>query len=381
VVKKSAEMSLVPVVVAKNTNNVVAKNNLNSNSSYQDLYIGLMSGTSIDGVDGVIYDFATKTLVQDIFIPYSDEIKNTLLKITTTTTLKELANLELNLTDVYLQTIKQLLTTSQIAAKQIKAIGLHGQTVYHQGGVYTKQLGLGAKIAYESGILTINDFRSADIFAGGQGAPLTPKYHQYLLQGDGMVVNLGGIANITKIKSDKITGFDIGPANTLINNYALKHFGVDFDRDGLKARSGFIIQNLLTQMLDDEYFKLKAPKSTGVEYFNLEWLDSFLSGNEKPQDVLRTLTELSAITIANELSSGKAYFCGGGVFNKFLMERIAVLAPKSEILTTDELGVHPNFVEAVAFAYFAKLHIENKPANVPSVTGAKQEMILGTKFR
>jgi anhydro-N-acetylmuramic acid kinase len=374
-------MSLVPVVVAKNTNNVVAKNNLNSNSSYQDLYIGLMSGTSIDGVDGVIYDFATKTLVQDIFIPYSDEIKNTLLKITTTTTLKELANLELNLTDVYLQTIKQLLTTSQIAAKQIKAIGLHGQTVYHQGGVYTKQLGLGAKIAYESGILTINDFRSADIFAGGQGAPLTPKYHQYLLQGDGMVVNLGGIANITKIKSDKTTGFDIGPANTLINNYALKHFGVDFDRDGLKARSGFIIQNLLTQMLDDEYFKLKAPKSTGVEYFNLEWLDSFLSGNEKPQDVLRTLTELSAITIANELSSGKAYFCGGGVFNKFLMERIAVLAPKSEILTTDELGVHPNFVEAVAFAYFAKLHIENKPANVPSATGAKQEMILGTKFR
>jgi anhydro-N-acetylmuramic acid kinase len=372
-------MSLVPVVVAKNTNNVVAKNNLNSNSSYQDLYIGLMSGTSIDGVDGVIYDFASQTLVQDIYIPYDDKIKNSLLNISQTT-IENLVKTELKLTDIYLKTITKLLQISGVKKQQIKAIGLHGQTIYHQGGVYSKQLGIGAKIAYKTQITTINDFRVGDILAGGQGAPLTPKYHQYLLQGDGVVVNLGGIANITKIKNNKIIGFDIGPANTLINNYALKHFGVDFDRDGLKARSGFIIQNLLTQMLDDEYFKLKAPKSTGVEYFNLEWLDSFLSGNEKPQDVLRTLTELSAITIANELSSGKAYFCGGGVFNKFLMERIAVLAPKSEILTTDELGVHPNFVEAVAFAYFAKLHIENKPANVPSATGANQEVILGVSY-
>jgi anhydro-N-acetylmuramic acid kinase len=370
-------MNHVRVVVVKNINSVVEKN--------KQYYIGLMSGTSLDGVDCVIYDFTTSTLIASSFTPYSKELRHNIQALCGNTTLKDIATIDIALAELYADCVNTILHTNNTDASQIIAIGNHGQTIYHAPQQYSWQLGNNTLLATLTGITVIGDFRTADIFAGGQGAPLTPKYHEYLLTRlnlvKGIVVNLGGIANITSIDEGGIIGFDSGPANTLIDNYMLKTKGLEFDRDGLFARSGFILEDILEQMLADEYFSQALPKSTGVEYFNLAWLDNFLGGYERPQDVVRTLTELTALSITNAINTTHTiYVCGGGALNTFLMERIEVLSG-CEVLTTNELGMHPNFIEAVAFAYFAKLHIENKTANVPSVTGANKETILGTKFR
>ena len=363
-------MTLVIVVAVKNINNVMEKGNY---------FVGLMSGTSLDGVDCVVYDFIKNKLIASSFTPYKDELKQKIKALAITPSLANIANLDIELCDIYSNCVLNLLTKYKISKTDIIAIGSHGQTIFHSPKLYSWQLGSGSMIAKKTKICTISDFRTADILAGGQGAPLTPKYHQYILNGDGTIVNLGGIANITIINNGKVIGFDTGPANTLIDNYMLKIKGVSFDKDGLFARSGVIINDLLAKMLRDDYFKLQAPKSTGVEYFNLKWLDEFLQGDENSQDIICTLTEFTAKTISKCLTNGKVYFCGGGVLNHFLMERLQCLNPDCKILTTNDLGVHPNFVEAVAFGYLAKLHIEKKSANLLSVGGAIKKVILGIK--
>ncbi len=329
------------------------------------LYIGLMSGTSLDGT----------------YLPYTDELKQQLRTLTQTgqTSLKNLADIDVKVAQFFSDAVNDLLAISNVSAIDIKAIGSHGQTIFHQGGKYSMQIGHGALIAERTGIAVVSDFRMNDVAASGQGAPLTPAYHQHLLKGkDGVVVNLGGIANLTQVALGTVTGFDTGPANTLLDNWVKKSKQLDYDRDGIWARSGLVDEHLLTALLADDYFYKSAPKSTGPEYFNLEWLEAYLTGDETDVDVQRTLVELTAMSISKHISEGAdVYLCGGGVHNLFLAERLAYLNQHSEVATTNDLGIHVDYVEAAAFGFFAKQTLEGRTSNLPSVTGAKGARVLG----
>lgn len=346
--------------------------------------IGLMSGTSLDGVDAVLVNNSATKILSQVYLPYSQSFKEKLRKLTSGAPvyLEELARLDQQVAQYYCEAVQKLLTMSECSAEEVLAIGSHGQTVFHHGGQYSMQIGNGALIAEKTGISVVCDFRMSDIAAQGQGAPLTPKYHQYLLQNkSAIVVNLGGIANLTQIEDNQVLGFDTGPANTLLDNWIKQHKELDYDRDGIWARSGFVDQALLKKLLNDAYFEKKWPKSTGPEYFNLAWLESYLKGGEAPQDVQRTLVELTAVTISQYIKEGlDVYLCGGGVHNLFLLERIAYLNPNNHITTTQDLGVSADYIEAAAFAFFAKQTLESKPSNIISVSGATKEKILGAIY-
>ncbi|KAA0452467.1 MAG: anhydro-N-acetylmuramic acid kinase [Candidatus Thioglobus sp.] len=348
-------------------------------------YIGLMSGTSMDGVDGVVMDNRCENAKATAFLPYPPELKTQLRQLAQrqTVSLKDLAQLDIAVAQLFAQTVAKLLKQKQISKNEVCAIGSHGQTIFHQGGVYSMQIGHGALIAEQTGITTVADFRMQDVAAGGQGAPLTPFYHRHLLAGkDGAIVNIGGIANITIIKNKQTIGFDTGPANTLMDCWINKHKNLDYDKDGLWARSGSVNEALLTALLTDDYFHKLPPKSTGTEYFNLEWLAQYLSGNERPEDVQRTLLELTVKSICANIPTGdKVYLCGGGARNLLLTERLKQQAPTSKIALTDDLGVAADFVEAAAFALFAKQTTNSATANIPAVTGAQGERILGAIYQ
>ncbi len=354
------------------------------NSSTPELYIGVMSGTSLDGVDAVLYDFANHHLVATYAVEYSADLRVRITALADTTSYPEITYIECELNELYLTAIQQLIAQAEVTIETIIAIGIHGQTVYHNPRVASVQLGSGAYIAYHTGITTINDFRARDIITGGEGAPLTPKYHQYLLQQAGLtqasIVNIGGIANITIVDDNGIIGFDSGPGNTLLNNYVEQQYHKPFDHNGEIARSGKVIPQLLAQMLDDAYFKITAPKSTGIEYFNLEWLERFELTQYTSEDIVCTLSELTAQTISEQITTKQVYVCGGGVHNRYMLERITALLPTCEIQTTQILGSPVDYLEAIAFAYFAKLHMNDLPANIPSVTGATTEVVLGTLY-
>ncbi len=355
-----------------------------ANSDAAQYYIGLMSGTSLDGVDGVIVDNSVKKIIAETYLAYPVALRDSLRQLTqqAQTSLKELAFIDTQVADCFSQAANLLLKDAGIPASAVCAIGSHGQTIYHQGGAYSMQIGHGALIAEKTNITTVADFRMQDIAFGGQGAPLTPLFHQHMLNTkDGIVVNLGGIANISKVINNEVIGFDTGPANTLLDNWIKKNKNLDYDRDGLWSRSGMVDDALLTAMLADEYFDKPTPKSTGPEYFNLDWLERFLSGDEKPEDVQRTLIELTVKSISDNISdSVDVYLCGGGVHNLFLSERLEYENPNNKIMTTHDLGVHVDYVEAAAFAFFAKRTLAGKPSNIPNVTGAKQQSILGAVY-
>lgn len=352
-----------------------------ANPSY---YVGLMSGTSMDGVDGVVMDEHCQKIIASICLPYPAELKTRLQQLAQTgnTDLKDLAQADIAVAQIFARTVKQLLAQSRIDKNDIRVIGSHGQTIFHQGGIYSMQIGHGALIAEQTGVTTVADFRMQDVAAGGQGAPLTPFYHQHLLDGkDGVVVNLGGIANVTIVKNNEVVGFDTGPANILLDNWIKKHKGLDYDRDGLWSRTGSVDQTLLDAMLSDDYFQRPHPKSTGPEYFNLEWLVQYLSSNEPPEDVQRTLIELTVMSISANIPAGfGVYLCGGGVHNLLLVERLDYQNPNSEVMLSNDLGMHADFVEAAAFALFAKQTMDGLPSNLPSVTGAQHKRILGAIY-
>lgn len=343
-----------------------------------------MSGTSLDGVDAVLVDNSATKILSQVYLPYSQSFKEQLHKLTSggAVYLEELARTDRKVAQYYCKAVQKLLKISQCGAEEVLAIGAHGQTVYHHGGQYSMQIGNGALIAEETGITVVCDFRMSDIAAQGQGAPLTPKYHQYLLQNkSAIVINLGGIANLTQVEDNQVLGFDIGPANTLLDNWIKQNKALEYDRDGVWSRSGFVDQKLLQKLLKDQYFEKEWPKSTGPEYFNLAWLESYLEGSETPQDVQRTLVELTAITISKHIKKNiDVFLCGGGVHNLFLLERIACLNPNNRITTTQELGVSPDYIEAAAFAFFARQTIESKPSNIVTVSGATKEKILGAIY-
>jgi anhydro-N-acetylmuramic acid kinase len=367
------------VVLAKNTKTAMA------NTPPAQYYIGLMSGTSLDGVDGVIVDKQCRKIIGQIYQPYNNQLKQDLRQLTQSsqTSLSNLANIDIKVANAFANAVLALLNKSAISSDQIIAIGSHGQTIFHQGGRYSMQIAHGALIAEQTNITTVADFRMQDIAAGGQGAPLTPMYHQHLLKNkSGVVINLGGIANITQVANDSIFGFDTGPANTLLDNWIFKCKSLDYDNNGLWSRKGGVDKNLLKKLLSDDYFQQQAPKSTGTEYFNLEWLSNFLTGKETQKDVQRTLLELTAISISAHIKNGvDVYLCGGGVHNLFLLERLTYLNPNSNILTTKKLGVNADYVEAAAFAYFAKRTLTGLPSNLTSVTNAKSERVLGAIYQ
>lgn len=363
------------------------------------LYIGIMSGTSMDAVDAVLVDFSTDqpTLLATHKSPLSNSLREDLSKLYTTDSINivKFAELDQKIALISVDTIKKLLVENKFSAQDILGIGSHGQTVFHYPHLvsyaFTIQIGDPNIIAEKTGITTVADFRRRDIAAGGQGAPLTPAFHNAIFRTekeDTLVLNLGGIANITYLAADlkkPVLGFDAGPANCLLDrwiNHHLKHW---FDEDGIWAASATFDQGLLQQFLSDPYFRLNPPKSTGPEYFNLKWIQAQVTRLNRPvspASVQATLCELVAISIARTLhtfksTQGVILLCGGGSKNTYLRKRIQQHCHSHQLLLTDDRGVASDWVEAMAFAWLAKQTLEGKTSNLPEVTGTKNRTILG----
>lgn len=363
-----------------------------------EIYIGLMSGTSMDAVDAVLVDFSTSPLklVASNTFPIPKDLKEKLIALCTPgdNEIDRMAQLDNQLGFLFADAVNKLLSFANISNKQINAIGSHGQTVRHipTGDFpYTLQIGNPSVISEQTGITTIADFRRKDMAAGGQGAPLAPAFHNAVFrsdQQDRVALNVGGIANITILPADKnkpVTGFDTGPANGLMDLWCMQHQNKPFDKDGQWAASGKVQNNLLKQFLDDPYFKLAPPKSTGREHFNRDWLDNFSEiKNESPEDVQATLCALTVETIALDIertgSKQEIIVCGGGAYNNHLMTQLSERLSEHAVKSSTELGIEPDWVEAIAFAWLARQTRNHLPGNLPAVTGARHEAVLGAIY-
>jgi anhydro-N-acetylmuramic acid kinase len=359
------------------------------------LYLGLISGTSADGIDVALvrFDDGTPHLVHGLVYPWPEALRDRILSVAQDESRLDLdvfGQLDVAIGHVFADAALRTLEQSETSAQSVRAIGSHGQTLRHRPNgefPFTLQVGDPSVIAERCGIDVVADFRRADVAAGGQGAPLLPAVHAMLLATPGstrVVLNLGGIANITVLHTDgHVRGFDTGPANGLLDAWCLRHLGTSFDRDGAFAASGRIDQALLADVLADSYFKLAPPKSTGREYFHLAWLDTHLSGRTlSPPDVQATLLELTvrsvAVAVADYAHDVKdVLVCGGGVHNSVLMHRLRELLAPREVLSTAQFGVDPDYLEATAFAWLARQRVLGLPGNLPEVTGARGLRVLG----
>ena len=311
--------------------------------------------------------------------------------------IEELGTLDVQIAEAFAEAAVQLLDQAGVTADQVRALGSHGQTVRHRPAganfdgrhPFTWQFGDGNVIAERSGIATVADFRRRDVAAGGQGAPLVPAFHAALLHcadEDRALLNLGGIANFTLLPAvGDVRGFDTGPANALMDAWCERHRGQPFDAGGAFAAQGEIDPALLSRLLDDPWFALAPPKSTGREQFHLDWVQSRLSGDESAEDVQATLLELSATTVIDALrtqqpNTRRLLACGGGVRNTRLLARIAAQLPGVVVESTAAHGLDPDFVEAMAFAWLARQTLAGLPGNVPSVTGARGPRVLGVVY-
>ena len=361
-----------------------------------DVFIGLMSGTSRDGIDSVAASFNDRRI--DVHAThthhYPDELAtalNELIAEPDSVSLDALGELHAWIGDVFGEAAAAVQQKIDAPNATVVAVGSHGQTIRHGPDAdhpFSIQIGCGARIAETSGIQTVTDFRSADIAAGGQGAPLVPPFHQWLFAAHGeriAVANVGGIANVTLMDGlETITGVDTGPGNTLMDAWILRHRTEPFDDGGRWAGSAAADLKLLRRMLDDPYFDRAAPKSTGFEYFNADWLDQFdPAASADPAVVQATLLELTATTIADAVSAHGAQrllVCGGGAHNLALMKALTDALPDTDVETTEVDGVHPDWVEATAFAWLARERIMHRPANSPAVTGASRSVCLGAVY-
>lgn len=367
-------------------------------SSKQPYFIGLMSGTSLDAIDAALIDFNPDQprLIAAANTSIPQQLRQDILDLCSpgNNEILRMGRTDYQLANLFAQACNELLASSGVDASQVHAIGSHGQTIRHEPNLstpFTLQIGDPNIIAQLTGITTVADFRRKDMAAGGQGAPLAPAFHSALFRSesaDRAILNIGGMANLTLLPSDaslEATGFDTGPGNALIDHWCQLHLNQAFDLNGDWARSGSIEEALLEQLLSAAYFKTPPPKSTGREFFNYEWLSGHLNNYSKvisPEDVAATLVELTARTISQDLhfhftDCKEVYVCGGGAHNNFLMERIAKLNPGRLILTTQTLGISPDWVEAIAFAWLAKQTLQRKTGNLPAVTGASNPCILG----
>ena len=373
-------------------------------SPSSELYVGLISGTSLDGIDAALVDFgaAQPTLITAATYPFAPALHSELVALCQPgdNEIERMGRADRALGEALAAAVKALLDKAGIAATEVRAIGSHGQTIRHRPRLpgdssshpFTLQIGDPATIAHHTGITTIADFRRRDLAAGGQGAPLVPAFHRAMFSDSNrggrrhrVIVNIGGIANITALPSENaILGFDTGPGNGLMDAWIRRHQGRSFDRDGGWAATGHSQQALLAALLADPYFALPAPKSTGREYFHLDWLDRQLTGHPgiAPADVQATLLELTAASIAQAIAAlpftaNEVFICGGGAHNRRLMLRLEALLHPRLLAHTGELGIAPDWVEAAAFAWLARETLAGRPGNAPAVTGADRPCVLG----
>ena len=358
-----------------------------------------MSGTSLDGVDIAIVDFTEHPprIVHCSTATYSSNLRDRLRQVTQAklVAIDDLCRLDVVVAQFYAELVNQTLTDQQIDASSIRAIGCHGQTIRHSPRVdpiYTLQIGDPNTLAARTGITTVADFRRRDMAHGGQGAPLAPAFHQFIFrsqQASRAIINIGGIANISFLPADinaPVIGFDTGPGNTLLDYWIKQHQSVDYDRNGDWAASGQVIATLLQTMLDNEvYFQQALPKSTGTEYFNPNWLQGFIEDSHNPADVQATLVELTATTIMTGIEllpnrPKQCFVCGGGVHNRQIMRRLATMLSDCKLAGTETIGMNPDFVEAVAFAWLARETLNQRAGNLPSVTHADSAAVLGGIF-
>jgi len=360
-------------------------------------YIGLMSGTSVDGIDAVlaaIDEHNPFRLIATLHYPLPEPMRKEIQALMQPgpDELDREGMLDMQLGRIFADAAMALLGKTKINPAQIRAIGSHGQTIRHrpQSAVpFTRQIGNPSMIAEHTGITTIADFRARDMAAGGEGAPLVPAFHAALFREPGTdraIVNIGGIANITWLPgtaSQPVSGFDTGPGNTLLDQWIARDQNVSFDADGSWGAGGKVLEPLLSALLADAYFSRTPPKSTGREVFNLDWLATRLQGNELPRDVQATLAELTARTIAAALTGqlprppDEIYLCGGGAHNSDLLARLQRHVGQIPVSTTTKLGLDPDWVEAAAFAWLAHQALAGHPGNLPSVTGARRAVVLG----
>ena len=363
-------------------------------ASGSDLYVGLMSGTSLDGVDAALVDFAEPTirLVGTRHLPYDDEIRSAALALSASGAdeIDRAASLANELARIYARAVDDLLGVSGVQPSEVRAIGCHGQTVRHRPEAgYSVQLVNPSLLAELSRIRVVADFRSRDLAAGGQGAPLVPAFHAACFRSPTVrraVVNIGGIANITDLPvTGAVRGFDTGPGNMLLDAWANAQRGERFDRGGAWAATGVVDRELLDAMLADPYFAAPPPKSTGREHFNRDWIERHEVFTRRPQDVQATLAELTAFTLADAARRecagiAEVYVCGGGTRNEDLGSRLARLLAPVRVATTAALGVDPEWVEAMAFAWLARQTLLGLPGNLPEVTGARGPRVLGAIY-
>ena len=362
------------------------------------LYLGVMSGTSLDGIDLVLVDMAAGIQCkQHVFHPMPVDLRDRFLR------LNQAGNNELHeaaltgnaLAQGYALAVQELLAQAHLTAADIAAIGAHGQTVRHQpqlhdGIGYTLQINNPALLAELTGIRVVADFRSRDLAAGGQGAPLVPGFHQRLFARLGQtvgVLNIGGMTNLSLLRDHEVLGFDCGPGNVLLDLWCHLHTGLQFDQHGAWAASGKVSSALLQAMLSEPFFSMPPPKSTGRDLFHLNWLRAHLDSfpSLSAADVQATLTALTAQTCANEVlrhapETSQLLVCGGGAYNQVLMQHLQTQLPSAVVSSTEDHGLPPMQVEAAAFAWLAHQALHHLPGNLPAVTGAKGLRILGAIY-
>ncbi|MCY7307895.1 MAG: anhydro-N-acetylmuramic acid kinase [Rhodoferax sp.] len=372
-----------------------------------EVFGGAMSGTSLDGVDVVLARFdgeagavsdTVLTVLAHVRVPYPAALRDAILAIChgQALSLPQLGALDLAVARQYVQAIRLALTQAALAPGQVEAVGVHGQTVYHQPSGpdrFTMQIGDPNTIAVGARVPVVADFRRRDMALGGQGAPLAPGFHEHWFRHPSItrvILNGGGIANITSLVPGQATyGFDTGPANVLMDGWCAQKTGRAFDEGGAWARSGQILPPLLETLLAEPYLQLPHPKSTGRELFHLDWLQGCLAASGclggADADVMRTLLEFSTRSVADAVQrvdsvGGELYVCGGAAMNLFFMQHLAELLPRWSVQSTTARGIAPDQVEAIAFASFARRTVHGLPGNLPSVTGARRTCILGALY-
>jgi anhydro-N-acetylmuramic acid kinase len=359
-----------------------------------ELFIGLMSGTSLDGVDAALVDFQSSPprCLATQYVPYEAGVRAEALDIQTpgSDELRRAALLANRLADLYAEAVNELLTQAGVVGADVRAIGCHGQTVRHVPAAgYTLQLNNPARLAERTGIAVVADFRSRDIAAGGQGAPLVPAFHDAVFRSPSqhrVIVNIGGIANLTDLAPGRAAGgFDCGPGNMLLDAWANRHLGTPHDEDGKWARHGRVLPELLERLKRHPFLAAPPPKSCGREEFGIAWLDQQLQGDESAADIQATLVALTVAGIADAIAQWcgqpeEVFVCGGGAHNGALMDGLTVALAPAAVGSTDRLGLPADWVEAVAFAWLAYRNLRGAPGNLPEVTGAAGPRILGAVY-
>jgi len=359
-----------------------------------DLFVGLMSGTSLDGADAALVDFSSGSARTLAFatVPFSPPLRERILALCEpgSDPVDLAATVTIELCTLYANAVQGALAAGNVPRGHVVAIGCHGQTVRHRPDLgYTVQLNDPARLAELTGIDVVADFRRRDMAAGGQGAPLVPAFHESVFRHPGStraVVNIGGISNVTWLPRGKRTlGFDCGPGNVLLDGWARRHLGTQFDEDGRWAAQGRIDVALLSRLMSEPFLDSPPPKSTGRELFRLDWLEQRLGGSYRAADVQATLTDFTARTIVGAIdrfcpSTDEIYLAGGGARNAALVGRIAALAGDRPVAPTDALGVPTAHVESMAFAWLAMKCVRREPIDLTAITGARAPRVLGALY-